>query len=56
MRKAISLDVRLWIEGDDEPAHDFAQATTAAVRDLIEKGAAQYPGLSITVRSIREKS
>ena len=30
MRKAISLDVRLWIEGEDEPTHDFAQSTTEA--------------------------
>ena len=28
MKKAIALDVRLWIEGEDEPAHDFAASTT----------------------------
>ena len=56
MRKAISLDVRLWIEGEDEPAHDFAQSTTQAVREIIEAGAAKCPGLSITIRSIKEKS
>jgi hypothetical protein len=56
MKKAISLDVRLWIEGEDEPAHDFAQSTTEAVRDIIDAGAAKYPGLSIKVRSIKEKS
>jgi len=56
MRKAISLDVRLWIEGEDEPTHDFAQSTTEAVRELIEAGAAKYPGLSIKIRSIKEKS
>ena len=56
MKKAISLDVRLWIEGEDEPAHDFAQSTTQAVRDIIDAGAAKYPGLSIEVRSIKEKS
>jgi hypothetical protein len=55
MRKAISIDVRLWIEGEDEPAHDFAQSTTQAVRDIIDTGAAQYPGLSIKIRSIKEK-
>ena len=56
MKKAISLDVRLYIESEDEPAHDFAQSTTQAVREIIEAGSAKYPGLAIKVRSIREKS
>ena len=56
MRKAIALDVRLWIEGEDEPAHDFAQSTTQAVRAILEAGAAKYPGLAISIRSIKEKS
>lgn len=56
MRKAINLDVRLWIEGEDEAAHDFAQSTTDAIRDILESGAHKYPGLSITVRSIKERS
>jgi hypothetical protein len=56
MKKAISLDVRLWIEADDEPAHDFAQSTTQAVRDIIETGSAKYPQLAIRIRSIKERS
>jgi hypothetical protein len=56
MKKAISLDVRLWIEGEDEPAHDFAQSTTRAVRDILESGAGKHPGLTIEIRSIRERS
>jgi hypothetical protein len=56
MKKAISLDVRLYIEAEDEPAHDFAQATTQAVRDIIEAGSAKFPGLAIKIRSIRERS
>jgi hypothetical protein len=56
MRKAISLDVRLWIEGDDEPAHDFARSTTQAVRDILEAGATKFPDLAITIRSIKERS
>jgi hypothetical protein len=56
MKKAISLDVRLYIEADDEPAHDFAQSTTQAVRDIIEAGSAKFPGLAIKIRSIRERS
>jgi hypothetical protein len=56
MKKAISLHVRLWIEGEDEPAHDFAQSTTQAVRDILEAGRAKYPSLAFTIRSIQEKS
>jgi hypothetical protein len=56
MRKAISISVQLWIEGEDEPAHDFAQSTIQAVREIVEIGAAKYPNLSIKVRSIKEKS
>ena len=56
MKKAITLDIRLYIEAEDEPAHDFAQSTTQAVRDMIEAGSAQYPALAIKIRSIREKS
>jgi hypothetical protein len=54
MKKAISLDVRLWIEGEDEPAHDFAQSTIEAVRDILEAGAAKHPSLAVRVKSIRE--
>ena len=56
MKKAINLDVRLYVEGEDEPAHDFAQSTTDAVRAIIEAGSAKFPGLAIKIRSIREKS
>jgi len=56
MRKAILLEVRLWIEGEDEPAHDFAASTIGAVLEMIESAAAKHPGLSVKVRSIKEKS
>ena len=56
MKKAISLDVRLWIEGEDDPAHDFAESTAQAVRDIIEAGSTKYPALAIKIRSIKEKS
>jgi len=56
MRKAILLNVQLWIEAEDEPAHDFAQSTTQAVREIIEAGAAKHPELSIKIRSVKEKS
>ena len=56
MKKAISLEIKLWIEGEDEPSHDFAESTTAAVRDMLESGAARYPQLSVRIRSIKERS
>jgi hypothetical protein len=55
MKKAISINVTLWIEGEDEPAHDFAKSTSDAVRDMIQTAAAKYPGLAVTIRSIKEK-
>ena len=55
MRKAILLRVMLWIEGEDEPAHDFAARTTQAVKDVIAAGAAKHPELKITVRRIKEQ-
>ncbi len=56
MRKAIRLVVTLWIEGEDEPAHDFAASTTQAVRDVIEAGAHAHPELSFAVKRIVERS
>jgi hypothetical protein len=55
MKKAISITVTLWIEGEDEPAHDFAKSTSDAVRDMIQTAAGKYPGLAVTIRSIKEK-
>ena len=54
MKKAILLNFTLWIEGEDEPAHDFVKSTSDAVRDIIQTSAAKYPGLVVTVRSIKE--
>jgi hypothetical protein len=56
MLKAITLDVRLWIEGEDEPAHDFAQSTIDAVKTMLETAAANNRTLKITIRSIKERS
>ena len=55
MKKAVQLDVRLWIEGDDEPAHDFAAAMTDVVRDLLATGAKAHPELTIKIRAIAER-
>ena len=57
MRKAILLDLRVWIEGEDEPAHDWAKFTTDAVKEMLLAGAeARHPGLTVKVRRVREVS
>ena len=56
MRKAIRLEVILWIEGDDEPAHDWTKLTTKAVREIVAAGAKTHPELEVKVRSVRERS
>jgi hypothetical protein len=55
MRKAISLKVNLWIEGEDEPAHNFAESTKQAVREIIEAGASKHPELKITIKNLGER-
>ena len=54
MRKAIVLKVDLWIEGEDAPAHDFADSTKQAVRDIIAAGISCHPDLSVEIRGIVE--
>jgi hypothetical protein len=54
MRKAIRLIVKLRVEGEAEPAEDFAKLTTQAVRDLLAAGRKRRPPLQITVRDITE--
>jgi hypothetical protein len=54
MLKAIQLRVMLWIEGEDEPAHDFAQSTIQAVREILTHGSRAHPELDVSVKEIRE--
>ncbi len=56
MRKAIRLQVTLWIEGEDEPADDFFATTSRAVRDVIASGSRQHPELHFAVKHIAEDS
>ncbi|HVG19454.1 MAG TPA: hypothetical protein VNI02_10395 [Blastocatellia bacterium] len=55
MRKAIRLQVTLWIEGEDAPAHNFAESTTQAVRDIISEGSSKHPELKVTIKKIAER-
>jgi hypothetical protein len=56
MRKAIRLRTILWVEGEDEPAHDFARSTMRAVRKIIETGSVAYPELQVRIKRIVEES
>ncbi len=54
MRKAIKLKAVLWLEGEAEPASDFAAATMKAVRDIIAAGRKRHPELRITIKRLVE--
>jgi len=54
MRKAIQLKIKVWIEGEDDPAHDFAKLTMQAMHDIINTGRTRYPKLAFTVKEIAE--
>ncbi len=54
MHKGIRLSIKLWIEGEDEPAHNFAESTIKAVREMIVAGQAAHPELQVTIRKIEE--
>ncbi|HXG94377.1 MAG TPA: hypothetical protein VNN73_18680 [Blastocatellia bacterium] len=54
MRKGIRLKVTLDVEGMDAPAHNFAESTIQAVRDIIEAGSKKHPELTVKIKSIKE--
>ena len=54
MHKGIRLSIKLWIEGEDEPAHNFAESTIQAVQDMFAAGQALHPDLQVVVRTIEE--
>ena len=54
MHKGIRIYVKLWIEGEDEPAHNFAEYTINAVQEMLVAGQSVYPELEVTIRKIEE--
>jgi hypothetical protein len=54
MRKAIRLQVTLWIEGEAAPTDDFFEAASRAIRDVIAAGNTAHPELRFTVKHIAE--
>jgi hypothetical protein len=56
MRKGIELRVTLYLEGEDEPAHDFAASSMRAVREILAAGSSAHPELRVKVRRVVEVS
>ncbi len=56
MRKAILLTVSLWIEGEDEPVHNWAASSMRAVREIIAAGKHTHPELEVSIRKIEENT
>ena len=54
MKKGIRLTISLQIEGEAEPAVNWAELTARAARDIISAGLAAHPELSVTVRKVVE--
>ncbi|HEX6777214.1 MAG TPA: hypothetical protein VF099_03380 [Ktedonobacterales bacterium] len=56
MHKGATVEVRLYIEGEDEPAHDFAQLATQIARQVVDLGIDAYKkngALQVTLTSAK---
>jgi hypothetical protein len=56
MRKSVRFKVSLVVEGEDEPAHDFASSSADALRDIISAGRWRHPSLKVTVKDVKEET
>jgi hypothetical protein len=54
MRKAIRLNIKVFIEGEDEPAHDFKKFTSEVVSEILSGTPSNFPGLTIQVKDVEE--
>jgi len=54
MHKGIRLKLNVWVEGDAEPADDFAAYTVDAIRKMLSAGFDLYPQLRVEIRGIEE--
>jgi hypothetical protein len=54
MHKGIRISIKLWIEGEDEPVHNFAESTIRAVQEMLVAGQVLHPDLQVVVRTIEE--
>jgi hypothetical protein len=54
MHKGIHIAIKLWIEGEDEPAHDFTESTIKAVKEMLKTSQMLHPELQVKVKSVEE--
>ena len=54
MRKGIRVLIKLWIEGEDKPAHNFAESTIKAVEEMLAAGQSLHPDLQVTIKTLEE--
>lgn len=54
MHKGIRIAIKLFIEGEDEPAHDFAESTVKAVKEMLAAGQGAHNELKVTVKKVEE--
>ena len=54
MHKGIRIYIKLSIEGEAEPADDFAISTIQAIQEILNAGLASHPELKVSVRDISE--
>lgn len=52
--KGDTLTAALYIEGEDEPAHDFAKSTKKAVKEIISRGLTENPQHKLEVKDTAE--
>lgn len=54
MHKGIRIAIKLYIEGEDEAAHDFAESTVRAVKEMLAAGQGAHAELKVTVKKVEE--
>lgn len=55
MKKGAWIRVAVWVEGEDEPAHDFASTAIEAVKNSVKLMIpSQFQKLKMEVRSVYE--
>ncbi len=54
MHKGIRINIKLWIEAEDEPTHNFSESTIKAVKEMLAAGQSVHPELQVTIRKIEE--
>lgn len=56
MKKAIRMNIVVWVEGEAEPVQNFALFATHALREIISKGNSVVPSLDMRIESIHESA